>query len=130
MREAGKYGREVSHAPCDPRVYLVEYFTTLIHGITDRPRLDSGRVEVAKDHYVPWPAPEAFTHEAPLRRVHYHDEIGGADHIGRHRPRPVVGQVHGVALGRVYRLGRRRPVKPYEAGGLHVDAERPELSIE
>ncbi|HYR14192.1 MAG TPA: hypothetical protein VEQ67_08240, partial [Mycobacterium sp.] len=35
-----------------------------------------------------------------------------------------------MALGRVYRLGRRRPVKPYEAGGLHVDAERPELSIE
>ena len=125
-----EHAPELTRAPRDSLVDLVEHVAALIHRIPDRPRLHRCRVEVAEDDYIAGPSPEAFTDLTALTRVHDHDEIGGADHIGRHGPRPVVGQVHGVALGRVHRLGRRRPVKPYEAGGLHVDAERPELSIE
>src|SRR6266566_108227 len=127
---AVEHAPELPHAACDPLVDLVEHVAALIHRIPDRPRLHRCRVEVAEDHYIAGPSSEAFTDLTALTRVHDHDEIGGADRIGRHGPRPVVGQVDCVALGRVYRLGRRRPVKPYEAGGLHIDAERPEVSIE
>src|SRR5213592_2910994 len=127
---AVEHAPELPHAACDPLVDLVEHVAALIHRIADRPRLHRCRVEVAEDHYIAGSSPEAFTDLTALTRVHDHDEIGGADDIGRHGPRPVVGQVHGVALGRIYRLGRRRAVKPYEAGGLDIDAERPEISIE
>src|SRR6266568_7578303 len=69
---------ELSHAAFDPLVYLVEHRAALIHRVAHRPHLDRLRIEVAQDHHVDGPAPEALAHETALNRVHHHDEIGRA----------------------------------------------------
>src|SRR5207247_2495421 len=96
---APEYGDELSRAPCDPLVHLVEYLAALIHRIPDRPRIHWRRVQVPEDQHVARQSPEALADDTALTRVHHHDEIGGADQLGGHEARPVRGGVHAVALG-------------------------------
>lgn len=120
---ATKHARQLPHAACDPLIDGIEYFAILLHGIADGPRFDRVRVEIAEEYHIAGPSPEALTHLTPLRRIHHDDEIGGPYQIGSHEARPVIGEVHTVTLRRGHSRGGWRPVKPDEAGGLHLDIE-------
>ena len=135
----GNHGDELSHAPGDPLVDLVEHLSSVIHRIVDRARLNRGRIEVAEYQDVSGPAPKTLTNQALLGVVHHHDKIGCADQIGRHESRSVVRQVQPVACGGGQRIGMSRPV---EASRLEVaetyrtivttfesDPEAPRLSV-
>ena len=104
---AAEYADELAHTTGDSLVDLVEHFAALVHRIANRARLDRRRVEVAQEDHIARPTPEAFTHETTLNRVHCHDEIGSADHIGCREARPMFGKVHGVTGRCSHGLGGR-----------------------
>src|SRR5882724_2695038 len=87
---ATESARERPHAALDPRVTLVEYLDRLVDGIANRPPLDWSRVQVAQHDHVAWPAPETLAHDPLLRRVHHHDEVGGADQVRSEQTRAVL----------------------------------------
>jgi len=60
---AAEYGDELSHAPCDPLVHLVEDLAALIHRIPDRPPIHWRRVQVPEDQHVARQSPKPLTDE-------------------------------------------------------------------
>ena len=71
-------------------VHLPEDLAALLHWVANHSRLDWFWIEVAEQHHLGRPTPVAFTHETPLGRVHYNDEIGGTDHVGGRETRSMV----------------------------------------
>src|SRR5437899_10980445 len=67
---AAEHPPELTHAPRDPLVNLVEHLTTLIHRVADRPRLNWSGIEAPRTHHSPGRPPEPPNPETPRRRSH------------------------------------------------------------
>ena len=121
----GQHAQRGSNAALDARERLPELGKSLAPRIADRARASPSRIEVTEPEHVSDVSAVVLPQTAEVRSVEDEDHVGGANHLGSHELRAVIGMIDPASRSSRHRLVRRRTIGPDEAGRVHLDRTAP-----